>query len=1086
MPGVTVTWSLNGPGNLVPSGKTVTDSNGQASTRFVGATIYGDSAYTQSTVTATAGASSVTAHATTSGIDLTSGLIYVQAQINSPTLGQVLSGPSGGYAGSAVQVYVYGVHQAGVQLVPNVAIRLIPENPNGPSLACAPGTGYTDQTGIGNCRVLFSGPAGSGIYDIQVGGYRTFAGFPFTVTQGGPSTQPTETISILGGANQSGAPGTQLPTPLTARVQNASGAPLPNVAVVWQATGPVSLSHVSSTSDANGVVSAIATLGSTAGAAQAQVRTADGAAQASFNLTVTQGTTPPPTGVGQPASIRITGGNNQSGAAGARLPSPLTAQVVDSAGNPLPNVAVVWQTGAGVALSNLVSNSDANGMVSASATLGFTPGSTQVVVQAGTGGVQTPFGSTSGNLIQAAFNLTVAQSQGFSAQGLPSSIRIVGGNNQAGSGGVRLPLPLRAQVVDGAGNPVPNVAVTWQPGSSVFLSNVTPASDANGYVSASATLGTAAGATQVQVEAGTPGIATPFGVTNGSFVVAVFNLTVAQAQAPANAIRITGGNGQTAPPGTRLAVPLTAQVVDGAGNPLPNVAVAWQPGPSVSLSNVVSITDAKGGISAVGTLGPSTGPAQVVVIFGAAQAVFNLTAAQAQPVAIQITGGANQSAGPGAQVSLSARIQDASGNPVPNVAVVWQSVGAQPAAITNASLASDANGMVSAIATLGPGLGAAQVQLRVASAALPPAVFNLQASLTLSGLTILSGSNQSAAAGAAFPQALTVQLLALEGPAAGLPVQVTASGAPVVIVGGGTAVTDPAGRAAITIQAGSSAGVAIVTVTAGKFSGSAYLVIQPAQPAVNPLSFRNGASNQETAVSPGEVVAVYGAGIGQGLTGCVPPNGAPGPLPAALAGLQIQFSSDGYSAFAPLFAVCNFGAGQQYAVVQAPTDLPMTAATVTVTALVNGSAAGASDATVAPASPGIFETAMSDGEQRALLQRPDGSYVSLENPAQPGEQLSAFVTGLGAPVTVSGVPLATNQPGIAGDDAPPPVPVTIQVNGETAPSVSGVYSQSLIGVYVLTFTVPSDAPSGSETGFAVVAGVGDNTIAANPSKIPIQ
>ena len=85
---------------------------------------------------------------------------------------------------------------------------------------------------------------------------------------------------------------------------------------------------------------------------------------------------------------------------------------------------------------------------------------------------------------------------------------------------------------------------------------------------------------------------------------------------------------------------------------------------------------------------------------------------------------------------------------------------------------------------------------------------------------------------------------------------------------------------------------------------------------------------------------------------------------------------------------------------------------------------------------------MSDGTQRAVLLRQDGSYVSLENPAQPGEQLSAFVTGLGRPVTLSGVAIGTNQVGIDGDDAPVPGAIALQVGGEAVPLISGVYSKS--------------------------------------------
>src|SRR5712692_3635457 len=52
MAGVTVNWSVTGPGSLVMGSQTVTDRNGQAMNRYVGATIYTDTAFTQSTITA--------------------------------------------------------------------------------------------------------------------------------------------------------------------------------------------------------------------------------------------------------------------------------------------------------------------------------------------------------------------------------------------------------------------------------------------------------------------------------------------------------------------------------------------------------------------------------------------------------------------------------------------------------------------------------------------------------------------------------------------------------------------------------------------------------------------------------------------------------------------------------------------------------------------------------------------------------------------------------------------------------------------------------------------------------------------------
>src|SRR6266571_2148702 len=86
MPGVAVTWSLSGPGNLVQTNSTLTDTTGQATNRYVGATIYGDTAFTQSTVTASTSAGSASFHVTTSAADIVSGQVFVQAQVVSPNL----------------------------------------------------------------------------------------------------------------------------------------------------------------------------------------------------------------------------------------------------------------------------------------------------------------------------------------------------------------------------------------------------------------------------------------------------------------------------------------------------------------------------------------------------------------------------------------------------------------------------------------------------------------------------------------------------------------------------------------------------------------------------------------------------------------------------------------------------------------------------------------------------------------------------------------------------------------------------------------------------------------------------------------
>jgi uncharacterized protein (TIGR03437 family) len=636
----------------------------------------------------------------------------------------------------------------------------------------------------------------------------------------------------------------------------------------------------------------------------------------------------------------------------------------------------------------------------------------------------------------------------------------------------------------------------------ISLSSVVFTSDAYGIVTAIATPGTTLGSTQVQLGTTVAGISTPFGIAGGSVVQVVFNLTVVAAQPvtgpsalPAS-FRIAGGNNQSGAPGARLPAPLLAQVLDGAGNPVPNVPVVWQSLNSqlVSLSGVVSTSDANGMVSAIATLGSAAGPAQVQLLsnasvsqtpFGPAgvpiQTTFSLTVVGSQPATLLILSGNNQSGLAGAQLPLPlvARVVDAAGNPAPNVSVVWQPL--NTVTLSGVVSMSDANGLVSANVTLGSLAGPAQVQLQIANAPVQT-VFTLQATLTLAGIAIVAGNNQQTAPGGNFAQSLTAQLSTLGGPAAGFQVQFTSSGAAVFISNGGIATTDANGLATVSVQAGSTAGTAVVTASSGNFSASTSLTIQAPSPA--PLSFFNFASGQPSAVNPAGILAIYGDGLAPGVAGCVAANQVLGPLPMLLSGVAVQFASPGYTASAPLYSVCNPGTGQQYVVVQTPADLPLVDTTVTVQA--GGSAVGQSTSPAAPVSPGIFTTPMSDGVKRAALRRPDGTYVSLENPAQAGEQLQAFVTGLGRPVTASGIALNTNQSGISGDDAPPPNPVTIGVAGEVVQPVTAIYATDTIGVYVLTFVVPGDAPSGNDTVFTVTTTLPDQSVLSDSTTLPIQ
>src|SRR6266568_1454374 len=262
-PNVTVTWTIaSGQGSLFATQNT-TDANGQASNNFLGGTLFSVN-FSQAIITASIGSSSVNFTETTSGTDpFGTNPPFVQATVSFPGLGDVISGPAGSTGTTPIKVNVFAVGPAGFANIPNVLIRLIPADSNGPQIACSGRTGYTDFNGNTNCLPVFSGPTASGRYTIDVGGaYRTFGPFQFSVTQGQLSA-----FRILTGNNQSGNPGAILPVTLSARAEDAAGNPMANIPVVWEAVTPntLTLNNATTVSDTNGVVSASVTLGNAFG-----------------------------------------------------------------------------------------------------------------------------------------------------------------------------------------------------------------------------------------------------------------------------------------------------------------------------------------------------------------------------------------------------------------------------------------------------------------------------------------------------------------------------------------------------------------------------------------------------------------------------------------------------------------------------------------------------------------------------------------------------------------------------------------------------------------------------------------------------
>jgi uncharacterized protein (TIGR03437 family) len=364
-------------------------------------------------------------------------------------------------------------------------------------------------------------------------------------------------------------------------------------------------------------------------------------------------------------------------------------------------------------------------------------------------------------------------------------------------------------------------------------------------------------------------------------------------------------------------------------------------------------------------------------------------------------------------------------------------------------------------------------------------IFSIQVNIQVSGINKLAGDGQTATTNTTFAQPLVVQVASAQGPATNVQVRFTSSGAPVSFSNGGIATTDSSGMARITVQAGATAGSTVVTASLSSFSATFALTVTPPGPQITSSSFTNGVGGQPGGVSPGAILTISGVGIAPGLQGCVAGSQIVGPMPLTVSNVTVLFSEGGYQVYGPIYKVCNLGAGQEFVTVQVPTDLQLGAATITVTA--NSGSTPVNNVPVTPVSPGIFQSPGTDQVMRAVLQHAsDGSFVTLQNPAQRGEKLRAFVSGLGSPVSASGVHIGTDQGGIPGDDASPQAPVIVGVADEGVSVDSAVYAQNLIGVWILTFEVPTDAPSGSNLNFAVAAIQNDLPQYGNASKIPIQ
>ena len=237
----------------------------------------------------------------------------------------------------------------------------------------------------------------------------------------------------------------------------------------------------------------------------------------------------------------------------------------------------------------------------------------------------------------------------------------------------------------------------------------------------------------------------------------------------------------------------------------------------------------------------------------------------------------------------------------------------------------------------------------------------------------------------------------------------------------------------------------------------------------------NGASfDPNTGISPGAIATITGVGILQGVQGVVPAPTNDGQLPTNFSGVSITFNGTP----AGIYYV-NSNNGADEVTVQVPFEVqPGPAVVLEVNVANEGSATVM--VPVKPLAPGVF-TSSYGGKTYAVAVRPDGSQVSPTNPAQRGENIQFYVTGLGqaTPAIASGAPGIPNQNIVSS--------MIVGLNNGGVPLIGSIYGPGLIGIYIVTIQVPADTQTGPYQPVGIIAVDATGKLYfAQPTYIPIQ
>ena len=218
-------------------------------------------------------------------------------------------------------------------------------------------------------------------------------------------------------------------------------------------------------------------------------------------------------------------------------------------------------------------------------------------------------------------------------------------------------------------------------------------------------------------------------------------------------------------------------------------------------------------------------------------------------------------------------------------------------------------------------------------------------------------------------------------------------------------------------------------------------------PSLTDNSTVNAASFATIAIAPGSIVSIFGEDFANTSIGA-----STVPLPTVLGNTSVTFNG----VAAPLFFVSN---GQINA--QAPVGLS-TSVAASVQVKRGGSLSAVRSVNVAVVSPGIFIVDQASSAGSILNASDNFSLVSGNSPANPGDFLVIFCTGLG--------PLQSAAPGAETIYVP-----QVSMAGLPATVTFSGLAPGFVGLYQINAQAPAGLPAGQQPVQINILGVSSNT-----------